>query len=703
MTFTPAKTLKDRSYIGLVLSQFLAAFNDQAIHIVAIFYAADLLHGYVQLGGFDQKLIVSIVTACFISPFFFFSPLAGILADKYSKQRTIVFWKVAEVLITGLALFAFILPHLVGAESLKSAATVSSFLMIGAVFLMGTHSAFFVPAKYGIMPEILHTSILSRGNGLLEGTSFVSQILGTSFGGIMYYKFKAELDPTVPGGLILKDDWIIGAVLFGLAFIGAAFSFLVAKIPAAAPERQMTLNPLVPLAKNFGELRRSRPLVLATIGIAFFTFMTLFLRQTLLFQGENTKELSAATKRAALQAAVTTANDGSAAPLPQKKHNQLDELWISMLVAMLGFGVGAGCGLAGKLSGSRLELGLVPLGTMLLILLTIVLGFVAQAPPPIEGEGSLAWELLKTAGAQWPTVVCLVAIGLAAGLYIVPLYTLLQHRAPKDSKGNMVATSNFVNVTGGLLAVVMFYGVTFLFQTIKGNEYSPKDLTHAAEYAAQVASHQSIPRMLFFTASGATLLVLLAFVRLRPDFLLRMISYFKQPSRRSLRAIGADHVPSYGPLLVASNAASLADWMNLVSVVDRKLSFVWQEPNTGSSDAGLRGWTLRTGMGHELNSTPSERERVIKLVQQQLLKNDLVGVPVMGPTAISPTEFQHLSHTKNEPNLRLLPIAVRAEGDHQSMVVGGYLPATTSWEELQAALQQLLTAPIESLAVDHGH
>ena len=48
---------------------------------------------------------------------------------------------------------------------------------------MGTHSAFFVPAKYGMMPEILHTSVLSRGNGLLEGTSFIANILGTVFGG----------------------------------------------------------------------------------------------------------------------------------------------------------------------------------------------------------------------------------------------------------------------------------------------------------------------------------------------------------------------------------------------------------------------------------------------------------------------------------------------------------------------------------------
>lgn len=699
MTFTPAKTLKDRSYIGLVLSQFLAAFNDQAIHIVAIFYASDLLHGYVHLGGFDQKLIVSIVTACFISPFFFFSPLAGILADKYSKQRTIVFWKVAEVFITGLALFAFVLPHLVGGESMKSATTISSFLMITAVFLMGTHSAFFVPAKYGIMPEILHTSVLSRGNGLLEGTSFVSQILGTSFGGYLYFFFKSRPSAAAAetGSLILGSEWIIGLVLFIFAFIGAAFSLLVAKIPAAAPERVLTLNPLVPLAKNFGELRRSRPLVLATIGIAFFTFMTLFLRQTLLYQGETNKELGLAKNR---EKVAATADVGTK---QAEEHGQLDELWIATLVALLGFGVGAGCTLAGKLSGSRLELGLVPVGTMLLILLTIVLGFVARPPPEMQNVQSLFSTLSETAAAQWGTIVCLLAIGLAAGLYIVPLYTLLQHRAPKDSKGNMVATSNFVNVTGGLLAVIMFYGVTFLFESIQGNHFSPEDTAHRAEYVEQVKSHQSIPRMLFFTASGATLLVLLAFVRMRPDFLLRMISYFKQPSRRSLRAIGADHVPSYGPLLIASNAASLAEWLNVVSVIDRKLSFVWQEPAGEPSDSGLQGWALRTGVGSKLDNQPTQRGELLNLVQKQLLNNDLVGVPVVGATAISVSEFQHLSHTKNEPNLRLLPVAVRSEGAQASIVVGGYLPAMANWDEVQAALQHLIREPLESLVVDHGH
>src|SRR5947209_1572177 len=118
MQFQPSDTLKSRTYVGLILSQFLAAFNDQAIHIVAIFYAGDMLVRYLgHVGGWriDEKTVISMVTACFISPFFFFSPLAGQLADRYSKRTILVTWKFAEVGMMAVALVGFLLPHLASA------------------------------------------------------------------------------------------------------------------------------------------------------------------------------------------------------------------------------------------------------------------------------------------------------------------------------------------------------------------------------------------------------------------------------------------------------------------------------------------------------------------------------------------------------------------------------------------------------------
>src|SRR2546421_404229 len=106
--FQPSDTLKSRTYIGLILSQFLAAFNDQASHIVAIFYASDLLVRYAGVPHLKEKDIITIVTACFISPFFFFSPLAGMLADRYSKRSILVGWKLAEVGMMALGLAGFL-------------------------------------------------------------------------------------------------------------------------------------------------------------------------------------------------------------------------------------------------------------------------------------------------------------------------------------------------------------------------------------------------------------------------------------------------------------------------------------------------------------------------------------------------------------------------------------------------------------------
>src|SRR5262249_41127481 len=141
------------------------------------------------------------------------------------------------------------------------------------VFLMGTHSAFFVPAKYGAMPEILPPHLLSKGNGLLESLSFLAVILGTVSGGVLSYQFKGQ-------------EYWIGVVLFTLALIGAVASFLIEKMPAANPTRPFPRNLFKPLVENLRTLLRSKPLALAVLGIAFFTFMVAFMRGTVYMHGE---------------------------------------------------------------------------------------------------------------------------------------------------------------------------------------------------------------------------------------------------------------------------------------------------------------------------------------------------------------------------------------------------------------------------------
>src|SRR5262249_54104894 len=159
-----------------------------------------------------ENVAISLMPILFYAPWALFCTLAGYLADRYSKRSALVFWKVAEVAITLIALAGFWL----GTQG----SSAGPLIVLSTVFLMGTHSAFFVPAKYGAMPEILTPRMLSRGNGLLESLSFLAVILGTVCGGILSYVFGGQ-------------EYVIGFILVGLAVVGALASLLIRKMPAA--------------------------------------------------------------------------------------------------------------------------------------------------------------------------------------------------------------------------------------------------------------------------------------------------------------------------------------------------------------------------------------------------------------------------------------------------------------------------------------
>src|SRR5947209_14412688 len=91
-TFQPADDLRSRTFIGMLVAQFLAAFNDQAIHAAAMFYA-------INTGVLHEAQAISLMPILFYAPWAIFGTLAGYLADRYSKQRSLVFWKVAEIVI----------------------------------------------------------------------------------------------------------------------------------------------------------------------------------------------------------------------------------------------------------------------------------------------------------------------------------------------------------------------------------------------------------------------------------------------------------------------------------------------------------------------------------------------------------------------------------------------------------------------------
>ena len=305
-------TLKQPGFFAFFCTQFLGAFNDNFLKIVVSFVA-------LSLAGQDGDYYVELIAILFILPSALFSGYAGHLADVLSKRTVLVAVKVSEIAIMAFALAAFFYGDI--------------FPMMGAVFLMGLHSAFFSPAKYGILPEMLPDRELSRGNGLLEMSTFMAIILGTSLGSAIFSVWKHALPR-------------IGVIMIAIAVAGYFISLGIAKVPASGAAKLFNLNPFGEITVGLRRLRRERPLWLTVIGISYFWFLGALVNINILFFG---KELL-----------------------------QLDEFHIGLLGTFLAIGIGLGSLAAGKLSGDHIELGLVPLGS---VAMGFALALVAWSAP----------------------------------------------------------------------------------------------------------------------------------------------------------------------------------------------------------------------------------------------------------------------------------------------------------------------------------
>jgi len=291
-------TLKQPGFSPFFCTQLLGAFNDNFLKIVVSFVA-------LSLAGRGGDYYVELITILFILPSALFSGYAGHLADVSSKRSVLVAVKAAEIAIMVFAAAAFFYGDIRP--------------MIGAVFLMGLHAAFFSPAKYGILPEMLPDKELSRGNGLLEMSTFMAIILGTSLGSAIFSVWKHDLPR-------------IGLVMIAIAVAGYFTSLGIARVPPSGSAKLFNLNPFGEITDGLRRLRRERALWLTVIGISYFWFLGALVNINILFFG---KELL-----------------------------QLDEFHIGLLGTFLAVGIGIGSLAAGKLSGDHVELGLVPLGSV---------------------------------------------------------------------------------------------------------------------------------------------------------------------------------------------------------------------------------------------------------------------------------------------------------------------------------------------------
>src|SRR6266852_7379239 len=160
--------LRTRRFLPLFVTQFLGALNDNFFKNALVILVTYRL---AEEAGLNGQILVIAAAGLFILPFFLFAATAGFLADKFEKRQLILVVKTAEIVFMAIAVAGFTSGHVV--------------LLFTVLFLMGVHSTFFGPIKYGILPAHLAADELLAGNALIEAGTFLAILIGTILGGVL--------------------------------------------------------------------------------------------------------------------------------------------------------------------------------------------------------------------------------------------------------------------------------------------------------------------------------------------------------------------------------------------------------------------------------------------------------------------------------------------------------------------------------------
>jgi acyl-[acyl-carrier-protein]-phospholipid O-acyltransferase / long-chain-fatty-acid--[acyl-carrier-protein] ligase len=361
---------------ALIATQFQGAFSDNALKWLVSFL---VLESGVSREQRDF-LFVLVVPLVFAVPFLVFSIPGGYFADRFSKRSVTVWTKLLEMLTMGGTTYALWLKRLD--------------LAAVALFFVCLQGAIFGPSKYGLLPELLPTSKLSWGNGVIELWTLLAAIAGTLAGGFLAHYFHG------------RQQWS-GVFLVALSLLGLLSSMGISRVPAADPGRHYKWNWAKELFEEIQRMKQDAVLWVAVIANTFFWFLGAILLLNIVLYATDIL--------------------------------QVDEARSSYLLAALSLGIGAGSFLAGRASGRKIEMGMILPGMTGIVLATGALF--------IPGS---SYELV---------MLLLLALGLCAGFFVVPINALIQKRPKPEVKGRVIGAANFLSFGGIALQPLVQYAM----------------------------------------------------------------------------------------------------------------------------------------------------------------------------------------------------------------------------------------------------
>ena len=528
------RLLAERRFGPFFGVQFLGAFNDNVFKQALVILLA---YQTARFTTMSSDTLQNLAQALFILPFFLFSATAGQIADKFEKSTLITITVAIELAVMAL-----------GAVGLF---TANLALLLAALFLGGVQSALFGPVKYAILPQHLNDTEIVGGNGMVEMGTSIAILLGMVYGGWM----------------ITQPDWGVAGVAVSAMAISAAgivLSRFIPKSPAPSPELKINWNAATETWRNLRFTAQNRTVWNAILGISWFWFYgAMFITQ---FPNLSKNVLGAA------------------------------EHVVTLLLIVFSVGIGVGSLLCERLSGKKVEIGLVPFGSIGLTLFGIDLWLAAEGHAP-HGAQTLA-EFARDA-THWRMLIDLFLIGLFGGFYIVPLYALVQTRSDPAHRSRIIAGNNILNAAFIVAAAAIAIGL--------------------------FAAGLSIPQLILVTALLNAAVAVYIYL-LVPEFLMRFLVWMLVHSVYRLEKTGLERIPDEGGALIVANHVSFVDALIIAAAVRRPVRFVMDHRIFGTP---VLNFVFRTGKAIPIASAredPQMMERAFDEVAGALREGDIVCI-----------------------------------------------------------------------------
>lgn len=375
--------LTTHRFLPLFITQFLGAFNDNLFKNALVVLITYMI---VEKLVVEPEILVTLAGCLLILPMFLFSAQAGSIADKFEKSKLIQIIKLAEIILMIIGAIAFVVKSI-------------SLLMI-VLLLLGIQATFFGPIKYSILPTFLSEDELVGGTALIEMGTFLAILLGNILGVVFI---------TLPHGL-----WIVAFMIFFMAVLGYLSSWFIPLASASAPDLKLSFNFIKETYDVVRFSKKSKDIYLCILGISWFWLIGfIFLTEF---------------------------------PNYAKDFIQGDQQIFVLFLAIFSVGVGVGSSLCNRLLKGEIEATFVPLAALGMSLFTLDLYWATKQEMllPHSDQLQLLSNFFNTFN-HWRIIVDMFLIAVCGGIYVVPLYAILQFRAEPTHKARIIASNNIMN------------------------------------------------------------------------------------------------------------------------------------------------------------------------------------------------------------------------------------------------------------------